>query len=245
MNQKDLQMINQMEKEIIKLSKKSFGKNLISLLVEGSYGTYDFVKGYSDYDLLALVKDNKKIGKINLENISKKYSLNIQCSIKSYEDLQNRIKNNNKSSRFIGNINLIKIKSQSRLLTGKNIIQSIPTLRELVKRDLGCELRADYYHATNSSPQWNIFERETKAWINYMINMSNNLLLSKGIIVNKKNIPTMLKKYCPNFQGAIYVKKALQLRKTKKVFGLNQEKRVQLKKDLNLFLEEYKKYTFY
>jgi len=58
---RDKKLINRMEWEIIRDAKKIFGKNFISLFVEGSYGNHDFIKGYSDYDLLTFVKDINKI----------------------------------------------------------------------------------------------------------------------------------------------------------------------------------------
>lgn len=233
-----------MEEEIIQHIRDFFDKDLISLFVEGSYATHDFVEEYSDYDLLALVRDYKKFPNIDLSDLSKKYSVNIQCDIRPLQDLINRIKNNNKATRFINNLRLIKIKKQSRLLAGKNIKNLVPNVKEIVKRDLYCELRADYYHATNSNPAWNIYRREPRHWVNYIINMGNNLLLSKGIVVKKSKIPEILIRYCHDFKGTSFVKKALILRKTKRVLNLNKTEKNQLRKELTLFLEEYKSYTF-
>ena len=64
-----------MEREIAELFQKSFGENLVSLIVIGSYGTYDIVEGYSDYDLLVLVKDAKNVPIISLERMAQKYVL--------------------------------------------------------------------------------------------------------------------------------------------------------------------------
>ena len=233
-----------MEQEISQTLKSFFGKNLVSLLVEGSYGIYDTVDGYSDYDLCALVKDVSKTPDVDLGDLSKKYSIDIKCSVKSYTDFQNRIKNNNKFSRFIDNLWLIKAKKQERVLVGKDILSQIPSIKELLKRDIGCELRGDYYHATNLNPEWNIFKSEPQKWVNYIINMSYNLLLSKGVITKKADIPKMLKKHCPDFKGIAYVKEALDLRRTKKVLHLTKIEKNQLKKTLGLFLEDYKLYTF-
>ena len=241
---RDKKLINRMEWEIIRDAKKIFGKNLISLFVEGSYGNHDFIKGYSDYDLLTFVKDINKVYEFDFNDLSEKYSIDIQCVVRSYEELVNRIKNNSKATRFIGNLELIKIKKQTRLLAGKDIKKLIPDVKKIRKRDLGSELRASYFHATNLNPGWNIYKREPRKWVNYIINMSNALLLSKGIIVRKSEIPPMLKKHLSDFGGTIYVKKALNLRKTKKVLKLNRAEKNKLKSDLTLFLEEYKKYLF-
>lgn len=236
-----------MEAELTKLLKKYIGNNLISLLVEGSYGNYDIIEGYSDYDLLVLVKNTKTalVAEADICNLSKKYSLDIKCCIKDYRDFENRIKNNNQATRFIGNLDLIKLKKQARLLTGKNILPLIPNIKELIKRDLNCELRESYYHATSPDQNWNIFIREPRNWINYIINMSNNLLLEKGLIVRKEKLPLTLKKYCPEFKGIIYVQKALALRQSKKIFNLSGPEKKKLKNDLSLFLEAYKQYVFY
>ena len=148
-----------------------------------------------------------------------------------YADFKNRIKNNNQAARFVGNLELIKLKKQSRLLTGKNVIKLIPDIKEIIKRDLTSELRFEYEHATSKNPGWNIFKREPRKWVNYIINMSNCLLLSKGIAVKKQNISNALSKHCPTFNGINYVKKAIQLRKTKKILDLNNIEIKKLKND--------------
>ncbi len=234
-----------MEQELIEAIKSKLGKNLVSLVVEGSYANYDFIEGYSDYDLLVLVKNIDNIKKINLNNLAKKYKLDIQYVIRSYQDLINRIKNNNKATRFFTNLGLIKYKIQARVIWGKDITKMIPPVKEIIKRDLGCELRAEYLYATNPDKAWNIFSRKPRNWVNYIINMSNELLLSKGIIVKKRDIPRALKKIFPDFDGLKYVKEAVQLRESKKVLVLNNVEKNKLKKSLSDFLEEYKNFVSY
>ncbi|MDD3102229.1 MAG: hypothetical protein PHE59_03725 [Patescibacteria group bacterium] len=237
--------VNQMEKEIIRRAKSFLGKNLVALLAEGSYGSYDFVEGYSDYDLSIFVKNFNKIKEINFTDISERYHIDIQCVVRSYEDFQNRVKNNHKATRFIGNLDLINIKKKkTRLLVGMNIANSVPDIKKIIKRDLGCELRAEYYHATNLNPSWNIYRREPRKWVNYIINLSDRLLLSKGVISKKDDIPKMLAKYYPYFRGIKYIREALVLRKTKRVLKLNETEKKHLKNILNQFLEEYKRQVF-
>lgn len=232
--------MDQIEKDIVEEVKKDLQNNLVSLIVEGSYASNDFVEGYSDYDLLALVK-KEDVSSLSLENLSRKYHLDIKCDIRLYQDFLNRIKNNDKSKRFINNLRLIKIKNQSRILFGKDVRKIIPNIKEIIKRDLSGELQADYYHATNLNPNWNIFKREPRAWVNYIINMSNNLLLRDGLTVKKEEIPVLLKKNCPEFKGTNILGKAIRLRRTKQALSLNQKERDKLKKDLEIFLEEYKR----
>jgi hypothetical protein len=243
MDAKTRQSISEMEHAIITWVKKALGKNLVSLFTIGSYANYDIVPGYSDYDLLAMVKKEPKTRLIKLDTLSKKYSLDIGCSFVSYVDFLNRIKNNNKATRFVGNISLMKMRKKARLLTGKNIQKLIPSLKELMKRDLNSELMANYYHATSTNPEWNIFKREPCKWINYIISMSNDILISKGIFIEKNEIPKMLNKYCPDFKGTQYVKEALRLRQTKKVLDLNKKEKIKIKNTLSLFLEKYKNHV--
>ncbi|OGH93751.1 MAG: hypothetical protein A2538_02625 [Candidatus Magasanikbacteria bacterium RIFOXYD2_FULL_41_14] len=233
--------LKQMERALVKLLRKKLGKNLVSLLAVGSYGNYDFIDGYSDYDVMALVRSAVNISETEIDKLSKKYSIDIQCYTTLDADFNNRIKNNNQATRFIGNLGLIKLKKQSRILYGKNVIKLIPEVKKIIQRDLTNELQFEYEHATSANPGWNIFNREPRKWINYIINMSNCLLLSKGVTVKKKNIPGALAKCCPNFLGIQYVKKAILLRQTKKVLNLSKIEKNNLKKTLQLFLEEYKK----
>ena len=239
------QQLGQMEKEIIKRAQKYFADNLVCLMAEGSYAAMDYVEGYSDYDLLIIVKDiNRKAEKFNLDDLSKKFSIKVQCSIDLYQDILNRIKNNNKASRFINNLELIIIKKHNRLLAGKDIKKQIPDVRGLIKRDLGAELRSIYLYAVNPDKRWNIFIREPRKWCNYAINMANALLLSRGMIVKKDQIPGKLKQYHPRFKGIDFVKKALELRKTKKILHLNKSGKQKFNKEFRAFLEAYRDYVF-
>lgn len=234
-----------MKEEIINLIKKLFGKNLVSIYLEGSFGTKDFISGYSDCDLLIFVKDLKKLPDISFEPLSKKYGIKICYSVKFYGDLLNRIKNNKKVTRFVGNIILILIKKRKiRLISGKDLSKIIPDARMLLRRDLLRELKENYFHATNTNPKWNIFKRKPQNWANYIINMGNGLLLLKGIFIKKEEIPKMLEKYCKEFKGTGYVRKALKLRKTKKALKLNSNEKKKFRKDLEFFLEKYREYVF-
>lgn len=237
--------MNKLEQDIVTLFHSTLKDNLITLLAVGSYGTNDIVDGYSDCDLMVFVENIREVKTIDLGKLSKKYSIDIGYSLVSYSDFKNRTKNNNKSTRFVGNIDLIKIRKQSRVLYGKNIINLTPTIKEVIRRDLGVELRASYYHATSMNPDWNIFKRKPRKWVNYIINMSNDLLLVKGVIVKKNDIPAMLKKHCPDFCGLSCVVEAVRLRRTKEILSLNKLLVIKLKNTLCLFLEEYRGLVFY
>lgn len=236
--------ISSMEEELVRRVKKVLGKNLITLLVEGSYAGYDFVPDYSDFDLLALVKDVKQAKDINFTDLEKKYGLEIQCAVKSYSDFLNRIKNNKQATRFISNLLLIKYKKQARLLSGRNVIKLIPPLSQLIQRDLKTELRSNYLYAVNPDKRWNIFGREPRKWCNYIINMANDLLLSKGIVAKKDQIPGLLLEFWSGFKGLKYVRHALLLRKTKNILSLTKSEQEQFKNELRNFLVEYKKIVF-
>src|SRR3989339_1006175 len=161
--------LKQMERALVKLLRKKLGKNLVSLLAVGSYGNYDFIDGYSDYDVMALVRSAVNISETEIDKLSKKYSIDIQCYTTLDADFNNRIKNNNQATRFIGNLGLIKLKKQSRILYGKNVIKLIPEVKKIIQRDLTNELQFEYEHATSANPGWNIFNREPRKWINYII----------------------------------------------------------------------------
>jgi len=122
-----------MEHEIIDVIRETFKKNLVSLLVVGSYATYDFVKGYSDYDLLVFVMDQSRTRtNVTLDELSTKYSIDIRCSVRPIEDLNNRILNNDQATRFIGNLGLLDLKLHARPLYGENVADAIPDIRIMV-----------------------------------------------------------------------------------------------------------------
>lgn len=234
--------MDQMEREIAELFQKSFGENLVSLIVIGSYGTYDIVEGYSDYDLLVLVKDAKNVPIISLERMAQKYALEMGFSAVPYVDFENRLADNKKATRFVSNIFLVELKEKARVLAGKNIKELIPEVHEIVQRDIRSEWQENYEHAVSEGQS--IFKRKPEKWVNYIINMSDALLLGQGVAVPKKDIPAMLEKYHPQFLGTDYVKQSLILRQTKKVLALSEEEKEELRKMLVMFLEEYRKYVF-
>ena len=63
-------LLKQMERALIKLLRKKLGKNLVSLLAVGSYGSDDYINGYSDYDVMALVSGAVKIPDAELNKTS-------------------------------------------------------------------------------------------------------------------------------------------------------------------------------
>ena len=241
----DRQNIDRMERDIIGVARSRFGTDLVSLLVVGSYATYDFVLGYSDYDLLAFVTDQSR-GRTNftLDELSTTYSLDIKCSVRPMADLRNRILDNDLATRFIGNIGLLDLKLRARPLYGENVANAIPDINELLGRDLRSELQAEYLHATDADPQKNIFVREPKDWCNYIINMSGMLLLSKGLVSQKDRYPELLHIHHPNFKGVPSLEKALTFRRSLKILDLKERERTDFKNTLTLFLEEYRRYTF-
>lgn len=239
-----------LEKEIISLLLKILKNNLVSLLVEGSYASYEHVPGYSDYDLSAFVKKNlsKKEELIivkTLEKLSKKYNLEVQCCFVLYRDFKNCIENNNKARRFVNNLRLISLKSHGRVLAGKNISKEIPSIKQLAKRNLQTEINNNYLFVTNSFPGYNILLRKPSKWVSCLINLCSVLLYKKGLVVSKNELPKILKKYFPEFKGIKYLKKALRLRKTKKVLNLTLKEKKILKKDFLNFLEIYRKFVMY
>ncbi len=233
------------EQSLTDTVRKALSTDLVSLFVVGSYANYDIVEGYSDYDLIAFVDaPNPPGSRIDFAVLSKKYTVEIKCTVRPLSDLQNRILDNDHATRFINNLGLLDLKLHSRLLYGKNVADGIPDVRDLLKRDLQSELQAEYMHAVDVDKEKNIFVREPRDWCNYVINMCGALLLSVGITARKDIYPELISLHHPTFGGAPYLVEALQLRSTMKVLHLSDNERADFKNVLALFLEEYRRYTF-
>lgn len=240
----DKDFLRDIERDVVEEIKKYFSSNLVSIFVEGSFANDDYIKGYSDYDVLVIIKKDDESKGFNLDKLSKKYRIEIQADVKLYKDFLNRIKNNNLATRFVGNLTLLELKNKNRLIFGKDLCKNIPSKNKLIKRDLTTELRDLFLFATNPDKRWNIFIREPRKWCNYIINMANALLLSSGVFVNKTKLLDSIKKYHPKFKGVRELERAIKLRETGKILTLSFKEARLLKKDLERFLESFRDYLF-
>ena len=240
MSLSSLQEIAEFEHKIINLVRAAMGTTLKSIMVEGSYGTYDHIPGYSDYDL-AIITNDKHEGRIpGMKELGKSARVDLQWVFCSYQDILNRIDNNCFATRFVSNMRLILFKESCRIIDGKDFTKCIPEVSVMTQRDLGEELRAQYLYATNPRKAWNIFLREPRKWCNYIINMANSLLLSKGVIVRKSEIADQLKVHFPGFNDIDSVLYAVELRRTQEVLSLSTEQTADLNCRLESFLEAYR-----
>lgn len=240
------QRILDLESELTPLVQKKFWKNAVTLLVTGGCATFDAVLGWSDYDLIIFVHDRKKIPSVYVRGLEKKYGIKpIQIATKQWSSFLARTRGNKNTDRFVDNLWLISMRKHCRVIAGKELIPFIPPMVELLKRDLGSELREEYYHATNVDPDWNILaSKSPKRWINCIISLSFLLLIAKGVAVKKNEIPSALAKYYPDFSGASLVNKALAIRATGKIPSINSPVGKQAKKMLLDFLKIYQEYLF-
>jgi predicted nucleotidyltransferase len=216
-----------------------YGEELISIIVEGSYGSGDFVKGYSDYDCLVFLKGFSK-GELD-PNCRNKIKTEFQLRYLPWDYFIEAVEGI-RLKRHLGPLELIKMKYHSRIIYGKDILTLIPDKSLILSRYnsiLGEYLRAAYYHATNIKLGWNIFKKPPKKWVNYIINMSYLLLIAKGTIVNKKDIVTFLQKEYSDFECSTIVANAIMLRQTKQVLNLTPVEARKLKQHLRIFLDNY------
>lgn len=240
------QKIFELESELVPLVKEKLGKNLVSVLATGGCANFDTVIGWSDYDLIVLVHDRKKVPVIDVSHLEQRYGISpIQIAAKPWSSFLARTKGNKNTDRYVDTLWLIAIRKYCRVLAGKTLAPLIPSLRTLLTRDLYCELRCHYLHETNSDPEWNIvLAKNPKRWVNCIISLSHMLLLAKGIFVPKNEIPSALEKYYPDFSGVGIVDRALKIRETGKIPVPHSVQARQAKKLLTAFLKTYRDYLF-
>jgi predicted nucleotidyltransferase len=240
------QKILDLESELVPLVREKLGKNLVSVLATGGCANFDAVPGWSDYDLIILVNDRKKVPVIDVSQLEKKYGISpIQIAAKPWRSFVARTKGSEKTDRYVDTLWLIAIRAYCRVLAGKKLVPLIPPLRSLLARDLHCELRCHYLHETNSDPDWNIvLAKNPKRWVNCVVSLSHMLLLAKGVFVPKNEIPSALEKYYPDFTGFNIVAEALKIRSTGKIPTPDSAQAKQAKKLLTEFLKIYREYLF-
>lgn len=240
------ELLRQLENDLTMAILKSLGRRVVSITIGGSVATGEFIDGYSDVDAVIYVKGELVKSRLSLPSLSRKYGVDIGCAVRSYDDLLHRIKNDNKSTRFVGNMTFLSFAlGREKVIHGLDIRKKMPPLAQLLRRDLNAELRADYLHATNMDPGWNIFRRPPMKWAGYMISMAASLLLSKGVSPRKEDLPELLPEHFPEFRAVGCVREALRLRRTKILLRLRPGEKKRLRKMLGTFLDEYRRLLFY
>ncbi len=234
--------IKKIEAGIVRIAKKYLKNNIVSLYATGSFGSGENLAGWSDYDLLIILKEKGAV-KIDFQQAVPLKHLEIKYHFWSYPEFLKRLRKN-QSYRFIGNLDLIKLAKKSKLLFGQQIHKNI-NVREILKRDLETELRMNYLHATNMDPQWNIFKRKPKNQVGYIINMADAMLISQGILIKKEALPQKIRQHFPNFKFADTVERAVNFRRRYKNQPLNTQAAAKIKKDLKNFLTSYRDYYFF
>ena len=231
---------DKIQKNIIKYFQENLGKNLVSIYAIGSFLTEDFIDGYSDIDLIIFVK---KIGGLphseRINELSDKNKIETGVSYVAFDDFLNRIEDNDKATRFFSNISALKMNAgQSFLLYGKNLVEMLPATKILLARDLVSELKECYFHVKSTDPGKNIFLRGPRKMLNYIINMSNDLLVSRGIFSKKNELAENMKILYPNFGSTAAIEKALKFRSEKKT-DFNKVETNEVHRMLSIFLEDY------
>lgn len=235
-----------MEDEIVGALRKSYGRDLVSAIVVGSYAYYEQVPGISDYDMQVFLRHfSPQRSCADLAAISRRYGVELSLSTKNYEDLKNRIRNDRRATRFVSNLNLIDFKLKARLLAGRDVRKDIPPVSELLRRDLGADLRELYLKMTSTDPVWNLSLKGPGQWSHSMINLSYALALSKGVAPKKNRLAQALMRTHPAFAGTSCLKSALRLRGTGKIRRLNAKEKTAFRKQYDRFLGAYRKHVFF
>lgn len=232
--------MEKIQKNIIKYFQEKTGSNLISIYAIGSYLTDDFIEGYSDIDLAVFVKNNVNLPHSEtIQTLSEKNGIKIGASYIAYDDFLNRIQDNAKATRFFSNIFALQMKNgKATLLYGKDLASMLPKNEVFLARNLQSELLNNYFHAKSPEKEKNVFVKEPMNFLGYILNMSNDLLVAKGVFSNKTNLVENIKKYYPSFGSIRAIEKALELRKKRRI-NFNQKEADDVKKMLSDFLDDY------
>lgn len=229
------------------LVRQKLGRNMVTLFVAGGCSTFEAVPGWSDYDCEAYVRDFENIPEIDFRPLEKKFGIKpIQLTIRPFASFRARVKGSPQADRYVDNLWIISLKTHCRILDGRDVRPLIPPVRELLKRDLGCELRGHYMHATNPDRRWNVLGfTNAKRQINAIVSFAHIMLLAKGLAVPKMELPSYLKEYYPEFMGTSLVAAALKFRASGMIPASGSPAARRAKSLLVRFLKAYQEYFFF
>lgn len=236
-----------LESELVPLVRKKLGRNLVTLFVAGGCSNFEAVAGWSDYDCEAYVNDMENVPEIDLRPLEKRFGIKpIQLTIRPIASFRARVKGSPQADRYIDNLWIISLKTHCRILAGRDVRKLIPPIREILKRDLGCELRGHYMHATNPDRRWNVLGfTNPKRQVNAIVSFAHIMLLAKGLAVKKSELPQYLVKYYPDFAGTSLVVAALKVRAAGNIPVQNSPAARRSKALLIRFLKTYQEYFFF
>jgi hypothetical protein len=225
------------ENEMAAIVRRKFGRNLVSLVIEGSRATGDALPD-SDYDGIAFVRHASRVNP-GFAALRRRTGLRIGVGVLPMACLR-------RCTQGTGFRQLcLRLKlGGARVIAGRDIIKMLPPVKTLIGRSFNKEEQEDYWWAVLQTTRACVFKREPRRHVGFIIAICNSLLLTRCIMVRKQEIPRFLKKHHPRFAVIRLLKRALWRRAHWPEIRQDKEQVAGALRDLKEFLRRYRRYVF-
>lgn len=225
------------EKEMIRVTRRALGRNLVSLVIEGSRATGDALPD-SDYDGVAFVRRPSRTNP-SFASLKKRTGLRIGVGVIPVTCLERCVQR-----RGFEYLCLDLRLGRARVLAGRDIIKALPSVKSLIRGGFRKEMQADYWAAVLPESRSNVFRREPRRHVGFIIAICNALVMVKGVHVRKADLPRAMKEYHPRLAVLGLLRRALWRRAHWPEIGRDRRQVAGALRDLKEFLRRYRRYVF-
>ncbi len=230
-----------LNRDILAALRMQLGRNFVSFYCTGSRATGEDLPD-SDYDGYCFVR-NVHVKYPNLSEGEKKYNIRIGIALKSYTIFRNYLANNSRECFYRSLVLDMKF-GRARFVGGRNLSYNIPSLKHLLPLNLKRGMQFEYWFATLIDSPSNVLKREPRRHIGFIIAMCEILLLMKGVVVKKENLPQALHRYYPAFRVIRLLRTALWRRHTWILIKHDKKEIASIRRDVKKFLKILRSYLF-
>ncbi len=230
-----------LNRDILAVLRTQLGHNFISFYCAGSRATGEDLPD-SDYDGYCFVR-NVQAKYPNLSESEKKYNIRIGIALKSYAIFRNCLVNNGRECFYRSLVLDMKF-GRMRFVGGRNLSYNIPSFKHLLPLNLKREMQFEYWFATLIDSPSNVLKREPRRHVGFIIAMCEILLLMKGVVVKKENLPQALRRHYPAFRVVHLLRTALRRRYTWAIIEHDKNEITNIRRDVKNFLKILRNYLF-
>jgi hypothetical protein len=214
------------------------------LVLVGSRATGDALPD-SDYDAIAYVHDIGRAKKIDLAALERSSGKRLGVTVWPLTSLRHCARGHGAEGTCFLEFRMLSFGlGRARVIGGRNVLRSIPPAKSIIGRGLQKELQADYWYATLPDSWANVFKREPRRHVGFIIAICDSLLKTKGVNVNKAQLPQALKRHHPKFRVIGLLKRALGRRAHWPEIGQDRQQIAGARRDVREFLRQYRHYVF-
>jgi len=235
------------------LSKERLRSELVALYLSGSYLRGDFIHGWSDIDITAVVKDEVLTNESSKRQFFQKCKAICEEVEKAYPgvkiDLGNPLGTTSESVvRQKSNLSLFLLRQQQKMLFGRDILKEAPILGVERIPEWGkaatlwlCDHFLEILQAEQISEDKNLVKSARWA-ITDVMKIAQNSLFIKGIVkLRKEDVAESFENEFASFEFKDVVRQALQLQSTWEEAERNSKKLIDFIGNAKKFTQALKK----